>query len=239
MSFIEIMNSPLLYAMVGAAIVYILLFCVVTLRKSYCHALEIGITKEKIRTAIVSSAIYTIVPSISVVIGLFSLATVIGVPWSWFRLSVVGSVTYELVAADMAATGAGYESIAALNAAGDPTVVGTLMFVMSICILGGITGVPLFGKRIQENMVMARSKNGMLGALLTSVMSMAIIEAFLPIQIIKGPVFAAVAITACVLTFIQTWIVNKLKINWYRSFIMAVTLILGMASSLLWIQILG
>ena len=113
------------------------------------------------------------------------------------------------------------------------------MFVMSICILGGITGVLLFGKRIQENMVKARSKNGMLGALLTSVMSMAIIEAFLPIQIIKGPVFAAVAITACVLTFIQTWIVNKLKINWYRSFIMAVTLILGMASSLLWIQILS
>ena len=66
MSFIEIMNSPLLYAMVGAGIVYILLFCVVTLRKSYRHALEIGITKEKIRTAIVSSAIYTIVPSISV-----------------------------------------------------------------------------------------------------------------------------------------------------------------------------
>ena len=54
-----------------------------------------------------------------------------------------------------------------------------------------------------------------------------------------GVVFAAVAITACVLTFIQTWIVNKLKINWYRSFIMAVTLILGMASSLLWIQILS
>ena len=97
MTFIEIMNSPLLYAMVGAAIVYILLFCAITLRKSYRHALEIGITKEKIRTAIVSSAIYTIVPSISVVVGLFSLATVIGVPWSWFRLSVVGSVTQQAI----------------------------------------------------------------------------------------------------------------------------------------------
>lgn len=40
MSFIEIMNSPLLYAMVGAGIVYILLFCVVTLRKSYCNLTE-------------------------------------------------------------------------------------------------------------------------------------------------------------------------------------------------------
>ena len=47
MSFIEITNSPCFIAMVGAGIVYILLFCVVTLRKSYRHALEIGITKEK------------------------------------------------------------------------------------------------------------------------------------------------------------------------------------------------
>ena len=115
MTFNEIMNSPLLYALVGAGIVYILIFCVITLRKAYRHGLEIGLTKEKLKTAITSSAIYSIVPSISIVIGLFSLAAVLGVPWSWFRLSVVGSVTYELMAADMVATGAGYESIAALN----------------------------------------------------------------------------------------------------------------------------
>ena len=101
MTFNEIMNSPLLYALVGAGIVYILIFCVITLRKAYRHGLEIGLTKDKLKTAITSSAIYSIVPSISIVIGLFSLAAVLGVPWSWFRLSVVGSVTYELMAADI------------------------------------------------------------------------------------------------------------------------------------------
>ncbi len=54
MTFNEIMNSPLLYALVGAGIVYILIFCVITLRKAYRHGLEIGLTKDKLKTAITS-----------------------------------------------------------------------------------------------------------------------------------------------------------------------------------------
>lgn len=238
MTFNEIMNSPLLYGLVGAGIIYILIFCALTFWKAYGHALEIGMSKEKLRSVMVSTAIYSIVPSLSIVVGLFSLATVIGVPWAWFRLSVVGAVAYEVTAADMAATGAGYESIAALNAAGDTSIIGTLMFVMSIGIMGGMVGVLLFGKKIQEGVASARSKNGMLGALLTSVLSMAIIEALLPLQMIKGPVYLAVAFTALVLTFLQRQFVRITGLKWYRSFIMAVTLILGMASSLFWVQIL-
>lgn len=60
MTFNEIMNSPLLYALVGAGIVYILIFCVITMRKAYRHGLEIGLTKDKLKTAITSSAIYSV-----------------------------------------------------------------------------------------------------------------------------------------------------------------------------------
>lgn len=238
MTFNEIMNSPLLYGLVAAGIIYILLFCVITLRKSYRHALEIGLTKEKLKTVITSSAIYSIVPSISIVIGLFTLSTVIGVPWSWFRLSVVGAVSYELMAADMAATGAGYESIAALNAAGDPSIVGTLMFVMSICILGGILGVLIFGKKLQTGLVKMKDKNGAVGALVISVLSMAIIEAYVPIQIMKGPVYLAVMLTTCVVVLIHMQIIKKFHCTWLRNFIMADALIIGMASSLLWVKLL-
>lgn len=98
MTFNEIMNSPVLYGLVIAGIIYILVFCLITFRKAYKHGGEIGISKEKLKTAITSSAIYSVVPSVSIVIGLFSLAAVLGVPWSWFRLSVVGAVTYELMA---------------------------------------------------------------------------------------------------------------------------------------------
>lgn len=238
MTFQEIMNSPLLYGLVIAGICYILLFSVLTLRKAYKHGVEIGLSKEKLKTAITSSAIYSIVPSFSIVIGLFSLATVLGVPWSWFRLSVVGSVTYELMAADMVATGAGYASIAALNEAGDPSIVGTVMFVMSICILGGIVGVLIFGKRVQSGLQNAKKKNGETGALLTGVLSLAIIEAFIPIQVTKGPVYLAVLVTSCIIVVIHTKIIQKFHCLWLRNFVMANTLILGMASSLVWEQIL-
>lgn len=107
MTFNGIMNSPLLYGLVGLGIAYIILFCLITLKKAYKHALELGITREKLKLVITSSRHLFVVPSISIVIGLFSLASVLGVPWSWFRLSVVGSVTYELMAADMVATGTG------------------------------------------------------------------------------------------------------------------------------------
>ena len=78
MTFNEIMNSPLLYGLVGLGIAYIILFCLITLKKAYKHALELGITKEKLKLVITSSAIYSVVPSISIVIGLFSLASVLG-----------------------------------------------------------------------------------------------------------------------------------------------------------------
>jgi len=238
MTFNEIMNSPLLYILVGCGIVYILAFSASMLVKAYRHALAIGMDKEKIHSAITSSAIYTIVPSLSIVIGLFSLASVIGVPWSWFRLSVVGAVTYELMAADMVATGAGYESIAALNAAGDPSIVGTVMFVMSICILGGIVGVLLFGKRITVSMKTVSQKGNPIGSLVVGVLSLAILEAFLPIQLMKGPVYIAVAATSLVIVLLHNLIIKKFHCYWLRNFIMADTLLLGMASSLLWTKIL-
>lgn len=239
MSFSEIMNSPLLYCLVALGVLYIILFCLITMKKAYQHGLELGLTKEKMKTALTSSAIYSVVPSISVVVGLISLATVLGVPWSWFRLSVVGSVTYELMAADLVATGTGYESVAALNAAGDGSIVGTVMFVMSICIMGGLVGILLFGKKIQLGLKNARTKHGPLGALITGVLSLAIIEAFMPMQLMKGPVHQAVMATSCVFVLMQMAIIKKFKCLWLRNFVMANTLILGMASSLIWLKILG
>ena len=58
--------------------------------------------------------------------------------------------------------------------------------IMSI--MAGIILILFFGKRIQAGVVSARNKHGVVGALLTGVLSLAIIEAFLPLQMMKGPV---------------------------------------------------
>ena len=113
MTFMSIMNSFPLYILVIAGLLFVFALCLVTLKQARQRALELGLSKEEIMGVIKSSALFSIVPSLSVVVGLFSLQAVLGVPWSWYRLSVIGSVSYELIAADMAAIGAGYDSLSA------------------------------------------------------------------------------------------------------------------------------
>lgn len=240
MTFMQIMSSPLLYALVAAGIAYLLIFCSYTVWRSYKHGLSIGLTKDQLKTAIESSAIYSIVPSISIVVGLISLSGVIGVPWAWFRLSVVGAVSYELIAAEMTATGAGFASMAELGAsANGASLVGTVMFVMSIGILSGVITLLIAGPSVVKGVAKLRDKNGAWGALMTGVLSMALIEAFLPMQLVKGPVFVAVCATSVVVTILQTLIIKATGWKWMNNFIMAFTLLIGMASSLLWTNILG
>ena len=132
MSLSAILNSPLLYALVGGGILIVLAIAAVFFLRGRKRALELGVSKEDFNSAMRGCVAFSIVPSIAVIIGLFSLAPLLGAPWPWFRLSVVGSLQYELMAADLAATGAGYESLAAFSAADDPSALGTIMFVMSI-----------------------------------------------------------------------------------------------------------
>lgn len=68
---------------------------------------------------------------------------------------------------------------------------------------------------------------------------MAIIEAFLPLQLVKGPVYIAVVITSVVVTVLQLFLIKLTGWKWWNNFIMAVTLLVGMASSLLWTNLLG
>ena len=76
MSLSVIMNSRLLYILVAGGLGLIFLLCAVMLKMAWGRCLELGISKQKIKDVIKSSVLFSIVPSISIVIGLFSLAAV-------------------------------------------------------------------------------------------------------------------------------------------------------------------
>ena len=89
----DIISSPLLLALVIGGLVYIAGFSLVYLKKAYDHCLELGITKEELANVIKSSLVFSIVPSLSIVVGLFVLIAVLGSVWAWWRLSVIGSLS--------------------------------------------------------------------------------------------------------------------------------------------------
>ena len=239
MSLSAIMNSTTLYIAVIVGLLLIFLLCAVMLKMAWGRCIELGISREKVKDVIKSSVIFSIVPSLSIVIGLFSLAAVLGVPWPWFRLSVVGSVSYELMAADMVATGAGYESIGALAAANDPFKVGAIMFVMSISIMFGIITCTIFGKKIQTSMASFREKNGAWGALATGCFTLAMMVVFLPVQIFKGPVYLLTMAVSALVTFLHGVIIKKTGWTWLSNFVLADSLVLAMIASVFFSNLLA
>ena len=138
MDLMAILNSSLLYILVGVSLFMVFCICVFFYIRGRKRALELGISPEVFKSSMKGAAIFSIVPSIAVIIGLITLAPLLGVPWPWFRLSVVGSLGYELMAGDLAAKAAGFESLAAFSSSGDILSLGAIMFVMSICIMTGM-----------------------------------------------------------------------------------------------------
>ena len=102
MSFVDVSNSVLLYVLVGIGLAMVALAAVYYLKKCYRHALECGVSEATMKEVVKSSITFAIVPSIAIVTGLVTLVAVIGIPYAWLRLSVIGSVAYELMASGMA-----------------------------------------------------------------------------------------------------------------------------------------
>lgn len=224
----EIANSTLLYVLVAAGICVVLVICAIFFIRGRKRALELGVSKEAFNSAMRGSVIFSIVPSIAVIIGLFSLAPLLGTPWPWFRLSVVGSLSYELMAADLAATGVGYESLADFSASQDPSAFGCIMFVMSISIMFGMVCNLFITKKICQTSNSFTSKGGAFGALAISCFTLAMMCTFLPAQMVTGTVPLLTAVFSAVLTIVLSKLAAAKQIKWLPDFIMSFALIGGM-----------
>ena len=239
MSVSEILNGNVMYLSVICGLLFIFGLCFVFLKKSWDQALVLGYSQDSLKKVVKSSIVYSIVPSLSIVIALFSLSSVLGIPWSWFRLSVVGSLGYELMAAEMSVTGAGYSSLGEFISSGDISVIGTIMFVMSISIIGGNVFNTIFGKKVQGSMIKYQQKNAEWGTLAMSYFTLSMATVFLPLQLTKSPVHFATLLTSTFITFFHMLIIKKYNIKWLSEFVLANTLILGMISSVFWDSLLG
>ena len=90
MNIFDILNSKLLYVLVAIGLLVIFLICILFFVRAKKRAKELDIPDEKVKATIKSSLVFSIVPSIAVIIGLITLTPLLGIPWPWFRLSVVG-----------------------------------------------------------------------------------------------------------------------------------------------------
>mgnify|MGYP002514610520 CR=1 FL=1 len=140
----DIINSPLLLALVCGGLLYITAFSVVYLLKARKRALELGITSQEIADVIKSSLIFSIVPSLSIVIGLVALAASLGTIWAWWRLSVIGSLSFETQIASSLAPTLGFATTTELMEKASGEQFGVVMILMSVVVTTIITTFAAF-----------------------------------------------------------------------------------------------
>lgn len=133
-AYLQQANLPVLYVIVGVILLFVVGLCVVFIRKSYRAGRKLGMSKEVLNRAITSSVTFTILPSISILLGVIALSGSLGLPASWLRLSVVGNLQYETTVASIVATGMGKQLDAAILTTDDLV---TILLVMTIGICWG------------------------------------------------------------------------------------------------------
>ena len=150
-------NHPILFLLAGILIAVVLGQSVYFLVKAMKHSKEIGMDQTKIRKTIQTAAVFTVAPAVSIVISVITLAKSLGIPLPWLRLSVVGSLSYEAIAASNAVSAMGLELGRISNLTAQQFV--NITLVMTISIMVGIWLVPVIGKKLLGGMTKLEAKD--------------------------------------------------------------------------------
>ncbi|MCI6244134.1 MAG: DUF5058 family protein [Lachnospiraceae bacterium] len=232
----DIISSPLLLILVAIGLIYIVIFSLIHLKKSYSRCIEMGITKEDLKKVIKSSIVFSIVPSLSIVVGLFALISVLGVVWSWWRLSVIGSLSYESLISSSVASALKFSSAAEMLEKATGSQFGVVMILMSIGMLSGFFILIPLGKKL--SMSVSKSENSSSWKyVLSGTFMLCLFAVYIPVLLIGDTVQAAVMITGLVIAVALGILASKPKLRWLSEFIMAFSMIGGMISSVFWAKL--
>ena len=233
-------NSPILFVLAGIIVAVVLAQSVYFLVKAWRRGKAIGMAPEKLRRIAVTAAVFTIAPAVAIVISVITLAKDLGVALPWLRLSVVGSLSYETIAASnaLSAMGLTFGQVKELTAQQYITIT----WVMTISIMVGIWLVPVIGKKLQNGMISMEKRDKKWGEIFSNAMFIGMISAFVGYvfcdfsTVFSGntaglipPLVMAVSAFVMLLCGLA---VKVFKRSWIADYALPISLIAGMASAI-------
>ncbi|MBQ6719033.1 MAG: DUF5058 family protein [Oscillospiraceae bacterium] len=238
-------NHPILFAMTGFLVAVVLAQSVYFLVKALRRSKEIGMDQTKIKKTIQTAAVFTIAPAVSIVISVIALSKSLGLPLPWLRLSVVGSLSYEAIAAENAVSAMGL-SLGKISSLTAQQFV-NITLVMTISILVGIWLVPVIGKKLLSGMSNLGAKDAKWADIFQNAMFIGMISAFLgyvfcDISRLWAPVegysatsglipVCTMAVSALVMVVLGL-LMRKPRLKWLGDYALPISLVLGMAAAI-------
>jgi hypothetical protein len=238
-------NHPVLFLLAGLLVAVVLGQSVYFLIKALRRRRQIGIDQAKIRKTIRTAAVFTVAPAVSIVISVITLSKSLGIPLPWLRLSVVGSLSYEAIAASNAVSAMGLElgKISQLTAQQFVNIT----LVMTISIMMGIWLVPVLGKKLLGGMSSLEAKDKKWADIFQNAMFIGMISAFVgyvfcdiarlwaPVEGFSptsGLIPVCVMAVSAVVMVVLGLLMRKPKLKWLGDYALPISLVLGMISAI-------
>ena len=238
-------NSPLIYGLYGAVVVFVVAMSLYYIVRSVRRAKALNMDMGKIKKVFTTSAVFSILPAIGIGIGVVTLIGSIGIALPAIRLSVIGSLQYETMMADGAASAiaGSMEQFIGGNITAQDFV--TIATVMTIPIVTGPIVVIFFYKKFQPKVQMLSSKTSAtssgginIGDLLFQVVFIGMILGYLAMSLTSiasgaGYVdnyynFLAIIIAALCM-YVFDLLINKCGQTWLDSFSTPFSMLIAMA----------
>lgn len=245
MSILEKLSSAPLYLICGGIIAFVALLCVIFMIRAYRAGKAIGMDTGKMKRVIVSSATFSVLPSVGILLGVIALSGSLGIPWPWLRLSVIGALHYETQVAQAAEEQVGMEKLSgeSMTASGFATIA----LLMSVCIMWGMILSVLFNKKYTKKLSGGGPKSAAAGFGDTAMTAMfiglvsAYIGSYIGGFVSSNGLFTftgdftplvVVAVSALIMALFM-WLGKKPKLAFVENFSIAVSMLVGMAAAVL------
>jgi len=229
--YLSIANHPVVFAVCGIVLLFVLVQSLISLVIAWRRGLAIGMDRKRMLAVIRSSAVFSIVPSLPIVLSLMAIAPVLGLPFSWLRLSVIGSAPYELIAAGIGAKSMGIADLGAPGYTGQ--VFGNSMWVMTLGILTGLILCIFTLKKYQGKMSAVGKKDGKWAAILVNALFFGMLSVFIGPPAVKGGSSLYVLLFSAAVMLAVTFLAKRIKSRSLEEFAMAFSMLCGMAFAIL------
>ena len=225
MSILSQLNSVPMYLICGGIIAFVAVVCVIFLVRAYCAGQALGMDTTKMKRTIISSATFSLLPSVGILLGVIALSGSLGTPWPWLRLSVIGALHYETQVAQAAAEQVGMDTLSAAEMT--PQAFSTIALLMSICIIWGMTLSIFLNKKYTQKLT-SNKKSGKpgFGDMAMTAMFIGLVSTgdYIPLVVM--------AVSALVMAGF-VYLIEKKGKAWVDSFSIAGSMIIGMTAAVL------
>ncbi len=228
-------NGPLMYAMTAVVILFVIAMSIRFIVMAWKRAKQLGMDPKVLRRVAISSAIFTIAPAVSILLGVIALSRALGFPLPWLRLSVIGALTYETPAAASAASAMGTDLSRLIT---DPVTFAAIAWVMTLGIIPGPVLVPTIGKKIENGVMRIRQKDEKWGSLFMTALFLGMISAFLGMifatvsEGLRGWIPCFVMIASALIMCVCAVFVKILHWKWMEDYALPISMLGGMALSI-------